>query len=189
MNTLSYEEKRKVGKPMMWIAIISMLMVFAGLTSAVVVRKGSTDWDPIELPHMFYVSSIIILLSSITMEFAKSFAKKQNREHTNKFLLTTLILGLIFFYTQFSGFGELIEKGVFFTGKNSTISGSFVYVITVLHLLHVVAGIISLTVVLYQNYKGKYLNDKTLGLEISSIFWHFLGVLWIYLFVFLIFIQ
>ncbi len=189
MNTLSYEEKRKVGKPMIWVAIISIVMAFAGLTSAVLVRRESEDWIPIEFPYMFYVSSAVILLSSITIEFAKFFAKRQDKDKATKLLAVTLGLGLIFFYTQFSGFGTLVENGVFFTGKNSNISGSFIYVITVLHLLHVLAGVISLMIVLYQNYKGKYLHGKTLGLEISCIFWHFLDILWIYLFIFLIFIQ
>jgi cytochrome c oxidase subunit 3 len=103
-------------------------------------------------------------------------------------LFVTFALGLVFVISQFLGFDELISMGYFFTGAQSTITTSFLYVLTVLHLAHLFAGLVVLAVVMVKNHKNKYKTEK-LGFELAVTFWHFLGILWLYLFVFFYFFR
>jgi len=190
---LSQEELRlktiKAKKMMLLFSMLSIAMTFAGLTSAYIVSKSRPDWlKEFELPMAFTISTIVILLSSISIGIAKKNVKKNNVSNTSLWLLITFGLGIIFIVSQFSGFRELISQGYFFTGAQSTITTSFLYVLTVLHLIHLFAGIIVLIVVMFNNYKNKYKIQK-LGFELAVTFWHFLGVLWVYLFVFLYFFR
>ena len=190
---LSQEELRlktiKAKKMMLLFSMLSIAMTFAGLTSAYIVSKSRPDWlKEFELPMAFTISTIVILLSSISIWIAKKNVKKNNVSNTSLWLLITFGLGIVFIVSQFSGFRELISQGYFFTGAQSTITTSFLYVLTVLHLIHLFAGIIVLIVVMFNNYKNKYKIQK-LGFELAVTFWHFLGVLWIYLFVFLYFFR
>ncbi len=180
--------KNKSYKQMLWVSMISMTMMFAGLTSAYVVSKSREDWVTFELPSAFYISTLLIILSSITFFFAKKAIKKNNRKQTTSLLITTLILGLAFVYFQFQGFSQLIEAGLYFTGKQSNVSSSFLYVITISHMVHILVGIVVLLRVLYQNTRGKYNANSYLGLDLGAIFWHFVDVLWVYLFLFFYFI-
>ena len=116
-------------------------------------------------------------------------AKNNNNKGTVIGLLATFVLGLLFAYFQYSGWGELYSKNIVFGGKSSNASGSFLYLITFLHLLHLFAGLISLLVTLKNSIKGKYNAENTLGLELCSIYWHFLDILWVYLFLFLYYIR
>lgn len=181
--------KRKSLKPMLWVAMVSMTMMFAGLTSAYVVSRSRTDWISFDLPSAFYISTSLIIFSSITFLLAKHFIKRDNRNLTTLFLLSTLILGVLFIFFQFQGFHELFNEGFVFAGKDSTIKSSFIYSITLVHVLHVLAGIIVLFVVLVNHFNKKYYSTETLGLELGAIFWHFVDFLWIYLFLFFYFIR
>jgi len=190
---LSQDELRlktiKAKKMMLLFSMLSIAMTFAGLTSAYIVSKSRPDWlKEFELPMAFTISTMVILLSSISIGIAKKNVKKNNVSNTSLWLLITFGLGIVFIVSQFSGFRELISQGYFFTGAQSTITTSFLYVLTVLHLIHLFAGIIVLIVVMFNNYKNKYKIQK-LGFELAVTFWHFLGVLWIYLFVFLYFFR
>ena len=190
---LSQDELRlktiKAKKMMLLFSMLSIAMTFAGLTSAYIVSKSRPDWlKEFELPMAFTISTMVILLSSISIGIAKKNVKKNNVSNTSLWLLITFGLGIIFIVSQFSGFRELISQGYFFTGAQSTITTSFLYVLTVLHLIHLFAGIIVLIVVMFNNYKNKYKIQK-LGFELAVTFWHFLGVLWVYLFVFLYFFR
>jgi cytochrome c oxidase subunit 3 len=119
---------------------------------------------------------------------SKKKVKVNDVKKTTLWLVVTFILGVVFVVTQFLGFNELIGLGYFFTGAQSTITTSFLYVLTVLHLAHLFAGLIVLIVVMVNNIKYKYEVDK-LGFELAVTFWHFLGFLWFYLFVFLYFFR
>ena len=179
----------KAKKMMLLFSMLSISMSFAGLTSAYIVSKSRPDWlKEFELPIAFTISTIVILLSSISIWIAKKNVKKNNVSNTSLWLFITFGLGIIFIVSQFSGFKELISQGYFFTGAQSTITTSFLYVLTVLHLIHLFAGIIVLIVVITNNYKGKY-ETKKLGFELAVTFWHFLGFLWLYLFIFLYFFR
>ena len=179
----------KASKPLLWVGIISIVMMFAGLTSAYVVRADNGNWLIFELPNAFYLSTAVIVTSSVTLFFAMQMAKKNNKKGVILGLLGTFVLGLVFTYCQFKGYGELLSKNIFFAGKSANASGSFLYILTFLHLLHLFAGLIVLLVTLRSGVKGKYDSQNTLGLELCSIYWHFLDILWVYLFLFLYFIR
>jgi len=181
--------KRKSAKPMLWVSMISMTMFFAGLTSAYVVSQKREDWVTFDLPSSFYTSTVLIILSSITLILTGYFIKKNNKSLSNLFILATLGLGLGFIFYQYEGFNQLKSIGLFFTGPNSTVSTSFLIGITFMHVLHLLAGIIVLLVVIYNHFKSKYNATEKLGFELGAIFWHFVGVLWIYLFFFFFFIR
>ena len=179
----------KAKKMMLLFSMLSIAMTFAGLTSAYIVSKARPDWlKDFELPFAFVVSTIVIFLSSLSIYIAKKEVFKNEVNKTTLWLFITLGLGIIFVISQFLGFNELIGLGYFFTGAQSTITTSFLYVLTVLHLIHLFAGLIVLIVVIINNYKNKYKNEK-LGFELAVTFWHFLGFLWLYLFVFLYFFR
>lgn len=183
------EIRGKAAKPMLWLAIVSMVMIFAGLTSAYVVRQAKGDWQNFDLPIKFYISTSLILLSSITMNWALISAKKNNLKNVKQALVVTLALGVAFVVFQFLGWGDLVKQQIFFAGKLSNASGSFLYIITGVHLAHLLAGLISLVVTLFMAVKEKYNPDNLLGLHLCSIYWHFLAILWVYLFLFLLFIH
>ena len=181
--------RKKSAKPMLWVSMISMVMFFAGLTSAYVISMRRDDWVTFELPDAFYISTVLIILSSITISISQRLIKKSKRELSIAFLLITFALGIAFVWQQYAGFEDLRSAGLFFTGPTSTVSISFIIGITLMHALHVFAGIIVLLVVIYNHFNHKYTSDDLLGFELGAIFWHFIDVLWIYLFFFFYFIR
>lgn len=184
------EEKHSRAKKMMlWFGIISLVMSFAGWTSAFVVSSSRPDWlHDFQLPNAFITSTIVIVLSSITFILAKRALKKNQRQQTTVLLFVTLILGIVFIVCQFQGFQQIIDLGYNFTGPTSNVTMSYIYLIAVVHILHVVVGLISLLVVIYNHFKQKYHPTKMLGFELSATFWHFVDLLWLYLFLFLYFV-
>ena len=181
--------KRKSAKPMLWVSLISMVMFFAGLTSAYIVSAKREDWVSFDLPQAFYISTVLIVLSSITLFISQSFLKKDDLKKSLMFLLAALGLGLAFVWYQYVGFKELESLGLYFTGPKSTVSTSFVIGIAFIHVLHLLAGVVVLFVVIYNHFKKKYSSADMLGFELGAIFWHFVDVLWIYLFFFFYFIR
>lgn len=190
-NILSKDEiRKKTAKPLLWIGIVSIVMFFGGWTSAVIVSKGaSSNWLNINLPNAFTISTIIILLSSLSFHYGLIALKKNLTTQLKWCVIITFLLGIGFVLSQFLGWKELYQNGVFATGSNSTSASSFIYLITVFHVLHLLAGIISLIVVGFKSIQEKYNSKNTLGVELSLIYWHFLGGLWIYLFLFLKYIA
>ena len=171
-------------------AMISMTMMFAGLTSALVVSKSRPDWmKNFQLPSSFFVSLVVIILCSITMHFAKSAIKNNNRSLTTKLLWATLALGSAFVYFQFQGFTQLFENHLYPVGGSGSITISFLYVLVYVHLAHLAGGIISLLIIIYNHFKQKYNSSQFLGIELGAMYWHFLDFLWIYLFLFLYFFK
>jgi cytochrome c oxidase subunit 3 len=181
--------QKKSAKPMLWVAMISMVMFFAGLTSAYVISMKREDWVDFDLPQAFFVSTVLIVLSSITLFLSRNFLKKDKRQLSLIFLLITLALGIGFIWQQYVGFNQLKSIGLFFTGPESTVSTSFIIGITFMHVLHILAGVIVLLVVIYNHFKYKYKPNDLLGFELGAIFWHFVDLLWIYLFFFFYFIR
>jgi cytochrome c oxidase subunit III len=192
--TMTIEEhkqrKARSYKLLLIFAMLSMFMMFAGLTSAYLVSASRKDWvHTMVLPPAFTISTILIILSSITIYLAKRAIKKDDRNNTTLFLLTTLVLGIGFVFFQFKGFSQVVEMGYYFTGSESSVTSSFLYVLTILHLAHLFAGIISLLIVIYNHFKQKYNAAQTTGIELAGMFWHFLDILWVYLFLFLYFVK
>ncbi len=186
------EQKRmiKAKKMMLWFGIISLMMSFAGLTSAYVVSKERDDWvSDYPFPQAFIISLGVIVLSSLTYYLAKKSIALGLRKKAMALLVITFVLGVIFVVLQFKGFSEFIENGFYFTGSESTITTSFIYLIVWLHLGHIFAALLSLLVVIYNHYKQKYSAHNMLGVSLSVTFWHFVDILWIYLFLFFYFVR
>ena len=184
------EKRRRAKKMMLWFGIVSLIMGFAGWTSAYIVSSKRDDWiSDLELPSAFFVSTVIIILSSITYLVAKKAVDKNNQQLGTIFLWVTLVLGISFIILQFMGFSQMLENGYYFTGPTSNIKMSYVFLIAAVHIAHVVAGLISLLVVLVQQMRGKYAPGDMLGMELGATFWHFLDFLWVYLILFMYFMK
>ncbi|MCL9808103.1 cytochrome c oxidase subunit 3 [Flavobacterium luminosum] len=183
------ERKSRSAKLLLYFAMISMIMMFAGLTSAYLVSASRKDWThEMHMPSAFTFSTLIILISSVTIHLALKSIRQNDRSKTSLYLWLTLLLAIGFVYTQFSGFGQLVDQGFFFTGSGSSITATFLYILALLHMAHLFGGVISLLIIIYNHYKQKYNASQTLGIELGAIFWHFLDILWIFLFLFLYFV-
>jgi len=177
-------------KLLLLFAIISMIMMFAGLTSAFVVSKSRVDWlKDFQLPTAFFYSTVVIIGCSVTFHLAKKAIQKDNQKATTSFLLATLALGILFVILQFVGFGQIVANGYYFTGAESSITTTFLYIVTVVHLAHLAGGLIALLIIIFNQFKGKYNSTQTLGIELGAMYWHFLDLLWVYLFLFLFFFK
>ncbi len=183
-------KKQRAKKMMLWFGMISMTMSFAGLTSAYIVSKARPDWiSGFEIPQAFYISLIIVIISSLTMYLARVSIQKESHSRGMVLLIITFVLGLLFIYFQFLGFSQFIADGYFFTGSESTITTSFIYLVVIMHLAHIIGALIAILVVIYNHFKQKYHNGQTLGIELAETFWHFVDFLWIYLFLFFYFVR
>lgn len=175
---------------MLWFGIVSLIMSFAGLTSAFIVSSSREDWlSDFVLPNSFTYSTLIILLSSILLYAAKQSMKKNQATNTTSLLIGVLVLGIAFIYSQILGFNQIIDAGYNFTGPTSNITMSYIYIIAVVHIAHVLAGIVCLIVVIINQLNKKYSSKNTLGFDLASTFWHFVDILWLYLFFFLYFFN
>lgn len=232
--------KEKVSKNLLWFGIIGIVMMFSGLTSAVIVSKGGNFWININMPMAFWISTGLILLSSLTINMARTSILKNNKSATKFLVLITLLLGIAFSISQFMGYKQLFDGGHAFTsrifddqgnpipkgqyGKDYSISykgeilkmeegiffkstgplsdterlklintrntsSSYLYMLTFLHFLHMAGGLIYLIVVSVMAFREKFDSSNCLKIKLSGIYWHFLGILWIYLFVFFQFIH
>ena len=186
----SQQKNKRAKKMMLWFGIVSLIMSFGGLTSAFIVSSSREDWlNDFELPNAFFISTIIITFSSLVFIAAKKTLIKEKYLLSQSLVLGVFVLGLAFIYNQFLGFNELIISGYNFTGPTSNITMSYIYIIAVAHILHVIAGLISLAVVIVNHFKKQYTPASKLGFDIASTFWHFIDLLWVYLFLFLYFFN
>lgn len=179
--------REKASRMLMWLGIASMVIFFGGLTSAYIVRLNGGNWKDIRLPAEFYVSTALIMFSSVTMSAAMAAVKKGKAPI--RFLFITLMLGIGFAIFQFLGWRDLNHSGIYFTGKQSIASGQYLYVLTWAHLMHLFGGLITLIFVSAKSARGGYSQTNYNGMQIAAIFWNFLDALWIYLFLFLLFIR
>lgn len=193
MEMTAQEHSNRKGqsyKLLLWFAMISMVMMFAGLTSAYVVSSSRKDWlIDFEMPNAFILSTLAIILSSITFHLAGKAIKQNYRKLTSIWLFATLGLGVLFVVLQFLGFNQIIENGYFFTGSESNVTTSFLYIVVILHLAHLFGGLIALLIIIYNHFKQKYNSTQSLGIELGAMFWHFLDILWILLFLFFYFYK
>jgi cytochrome c oxidase subunit 3 len=183
------ERQVKVKKGLLYISIFSILMLFAGLTSAYIVRQADGDWLVFDLPALFWYSTGIILLSSLTINLALQAARKNQFEKIKQMLIATLVLGIGFCVTQYLGWKTLVDSGIYFAGSLSNPAGSFMYVLTGVHLAHIISGLIFIVAVLIKANKNHYNSSNSAGIWRCAVYWHFLDFLWIYLFVFLMIIR
>ena len=166
----------------MWFAIGSITLTFAGFTSAYLVRQGQGMWEAFEMPAIFYYSTVAILISSLTYLLGLKAFKKGQYSNYNTMMLLTLALGITFMVLQFMGFKELYAQNIRINGN---VSNSFFFVIAGAHLLHILGGVVALIVVLIRNAVILKEKRKAIGLEILGTYWHFIDILWLYLFIFL----
>jgi cytochrome c oxidase subunit 3 len=179
-------QKNRSYKLLLVFAMVSMTMMFAGITSAFFVSKSREDWmKDFQMPTPFFISTVCILLVSVCFFFAKRSIKKDDQKSTTLFLLASLVLGIAFVFFQFQGFEVLVSQGNYFTGPQSNINSAFLYVVVITHLAHVAGGFISLLIIIYNHFKQKYNSSQFIGIELGAMYWHFLDFLWIYLFLFL----
>jgi len=181
--------KEKVNRSLLYVGIFSILMLFAGLTSAYIVRQADGNWLEFSMPFMFWISTGLILLSSATMNWAVISARSNKFDSVKLALVMTLALGIAFCFSQFLAWKELVAGGIFFSGKAANPSGSFMYILSGLHLAHILSGLFYTVVILMKSLGNRYNSGNLMGIKHCSIYWHFLDALWIYLFVFLLFMQ
>ena len=177
---IEVRRKSRSQKFALLIACASMSMLFVAFTSAWIVREAKGNWQEFPLPSIFYISTAVILLSSLSLYFSKRFFVKGNEAMYKLSLVLSLVFGVGFVVCQFKGWEALQEIGIFIDGNPS---GSFVYLISIVHLLHVVGG---LGAIILANIHGftlpfKATPGRVLRLELTSIFWHFVDFLWVYL--------
>ncbi|HEU5147305.1 MAG TPA: cytochrome c oxidase subunit 3 [Chryseosolibacter sp.] len=170
----------------LWLFIVSVVMLFGAWTSAYIVKRGEPGWSSFELPTQFWVSTAIILVSSVTMVWAQRSAQKDQLDQTKLALGLTTALGVAFLVAQWLAWGKMVEMNYYFAGSGSNSSSSFIYVLTGFHGLHIVSGIIVLIIALIATFRYKVHSKNMLRLDLCSTYWHFLGGLWLYLFVFLL---
>lgn len=167
----------------LWLFIVTVVMIFAAFTSAHIVRQADGDWLIYDVPPMLWITSGIILASSAFMQWAYIAAKKDKLEQVKLALSITTILGLVFLYGQFQAWGQLVDAGVFFVGNPA---GSFMYIFTGIHAAHLISGVIYLLYMLISSFRHKVHAKNMLNMDMCTTYWHFLGGLWIYLFIFLL---
>ncbi len=167
----------------LWLFMTSVVMLFGAWTSAFIVKRADAGWAEIVLPWHFILNSGIIVVSSLTMIAATRAARKDNMELLKVFISLTTILGFAFLVGQFLAFGELVAMNEHFTGGN--VSHSFIYVLTGAHAIHVISGVVVLLIVLVSSFRFKVHSKSMNTIELCATYWHFLGILWLYLFLFL----
>ena len=167
----------------LWIFMASIVMLFAAFTSAYIVRQSEGNWLNFELPSVLYFSTAILIISSATMHWAYISARRDNMAMVKIATGVTLLLGVFFLLAHYSGWQSLVEQGVYFVGNPS---GSFLYILTGIHGLHIVSGLIFLIILLYSAIKYRVHSKRMLLIEMGATYWHFLDVLWVYLLIFLI---
>jgi cytochrome c oxidase subunit 3 len=173
----------------MWVAIASICMMFAGLTSAYVVKKSQDNVIRVLLPNVFWWSTAVIILSSVTIHLAVKSIKAREMQRYRLLLGITAFLGVVFAIMQYKGFGIMGLSGVKFIGKNSNPGASFLMVIIGLHALHVLGGVIALLVMYIKIFVGKVKSYNSVPIEVVATYWHFVDILWLYLLLFLIYMR
>ena len=186
MNQVISEQKRKIHphKFTLWVAIGSILMMFAGLTSAYIVKRSQASWLMIEIPMMFWYSTATILASSVTVQLALKALKKREMINYKRLLVVTAVLGVLFIVLQIAGFRQFAAQDIRLVGAGSNASYSFLLAISGLHGIHVLGGVVALAVTVIRALNSSTKSYSTVPLEIVATYWHFVDALWIYLFIF-----
>lgn len=186
MDIVSNEQHKRVHphKFTLWVAIASIIMMFAGLTSAFIVKSNLTGWRTMVLPKIFWVSTIVILVSSVTMQMAIKAFKGREMQRYRSLMGLTAALGLTFVICQVVGFGDLWDQNIRFKGSSG--AGQFFYAIAGLHGLHILGGVVALIVMVIRSLAGKSKLYSAVPAEVMGMYWHFVDLLWLYLLIFFI---
>jgi cytochrome c oxidase subunit III len=189
MEAVSMQQKKRIHphKFTLWVAIGSIIMMFAGLTSAYIVKSEQASWQEVKTPMVFWYSTAAILFSSLTIQMALRSFKQREMNRYRQLMVVTTILGVAFITLQWVGFMELWNSGIKFKGVAG--AGQFLYVIFGLHAVHVLGGAIALLVMVIKAFFSQTKTYGSTGLEVMATYWHFVDILWVYLFVFFILIK
>jgi len=182
------EQRKKIHphKFTLWVALGSIVMMFAGLTSAYIVKRDAPGWTTFSIPRAFWYSTGVMLLSSVTVQMAlKAFKEREMMRYRNLITLTAF-LGVAFVALQWIGFKSIWNSGVTLKGSGG---GQFLYIIAGLHALHVLGGIVALIILFIKAFASKVRRYNSIPIELMSTYWHFVDLLWIYLFIFFIGIK
>lgn len=165
----------------LWVGIASIIMTFAGLTSAFIVKKNAPGWSTTEVPTIFLYTTIVILISSLTIHLSVKAFKERNMLRYRSLITLTAILGLIFIVGQIVGFSQMWNEGITFEGAGAA---QFLYIIFGLHALHVLGGAIALFIIFFRAFSSSVRRYNVVPVEVAATYWHFVDVLWIYLYIF-----
>lgn len=186
MATVSEKQRKRLHpyKFSLWVGMSSIVMMFAGFTSAYLVKRNDSNWLQFALPPVFWYSTVVILTSSLTIYLAAKSFKARNMARYRVLITLTAALGVLFVILQWMGFQYLQNHGVKLIGSGSNPSGSFLGVITGVHMLHVIGGVIVLMIMFIKAFNTRSKNYSSITIEIASTYWHFVDAIWIYLFIF-----
>ena len=182
------EQRKKIHphKFTLWVALASISMMFAGFTSAFVVKRDAAGWTTLAIPKAFWYSTATILISSLTIQMALRSFKEREMLRYRSLLTVTAVLGILFMLLQWAGFREIWHSGITFKGSGA---GQFLYVIAGLHVVHVLGGVIALLAMLARAYVSKVRSYNSIPVELMATYWHFVDILWLYLLIFFIVVK
>ena len=191
MTTTTEEQPKRIHphKFLLWIAMGSICMMFAGFTSAYIVKRNQSNFLEFSLPTIFWYSTFVILASSVTIQLAVKNFKAREMSRYRTLIAITAILGLVFAALQVVGFRDLESHGIYLTGPKSNAAASFILIIVGVHALHVLGGVVAILVMFLKAFFSKTKNYSSLPIEVVCTYWHFVDVLWLYLLVFFIWIR
>jgi cytochrome c oxidase subunit 3 len=177
-------DKYRIG---MWVALAGVVMMFTALTSAYIVRAGgASDWTPIAMPRLLWASTALIVISSVTFELARKTMKRGDQHGYGRMLLVTVLFGLGFLVTQLLAWRQLVSQGVYLSSNPHS---AFFYLLTALHGLHLLGGILALSYLLFHAWRKRAAERddarRSAATGAVAIYWHFMDGLWIYLFLLL----
>jgi len=170
----------------LWVGIGAIIMMFAGLTSAYIVKREQPGWTSFTTPIAFYYSTAVMLISSMTIFLAGKSFRERRMVRYRKLMGATTILGLIFIFLQILGFRHLWETGTTFHGSGA---GQFLYIIAGLHGLHVFGGVIATLTLWLRAGNTRIRSYNLVPVDVVSTYWHFVDLLWLYLFIFFLMVQ
>jgi cytochrome c oxidase subunit 3 len=190
-----FTKRREPLNFLLWLGIAGSILIFTVLLGIYIVRKVGPNWQETSLPSIFWLSTIVIMLSSLSLHEAKNAFKSDKFQLYRSLLITTLFLGVAFTAMQAFGWYQMLEQG---SGMENNPSAGFVYVLTGLHIVHIIGGLVFMAVLLFKSYKNKSYVDSfiysvnppnQLRLKLMTTYWHFVDALWLYLFLFLLYHQ
>lgn len=229
------QQNTRAKRMLLYLAMFSIVMFFAGLTSAYLVLMMGEYWVSITVPTAFYVSTAVILISSLTIKLAVNASKRGEQKKVQLMVVITLLLGFVFAASQFYGWGQLNKAGNYVSGNISSLAGeygkdytiffkgqelvledgiyyypddyqreeplnervvskantasSFIFVLSLTHLLHMLGGLVYLIYLSVKSFRVQFNATNNLSIKQGATYWHFLDILWVYLFLFLLIIH
>jgi len=185
--------RREPKRFMLWLSIAGSIFVFTVLLAAYVIRKTGHDWRDIPMPTVFLASTLVIMASSFTLHIANSAFAHERFSQYRMYLGSTLFLGVLFVVLQVLGWRELVLRNVYL---QTNPSGSFLYILSGLHLMHILVGLLFLAVAFAEAVRRiPYIDffvysvnpPNRLKIRLITLYWHFVDVLWLYVFLFLLY--